>query len=52
MQFLPTTAGADIVASVLDVVTGNIAPVLVLVGFGMGYKLITRHLSKAGKGRI
>jgi hypothetical protein len=50
--FLPASAGSDVVTQITSALSDNIAPILVLVGFGVGLKLVLRMFSKSTKGRI
>jgi hypothetical protein len=48
-SIFPATAAQDVISSVTTVVTDNIAPVLVLLGFYIGLRLAVRLFSGAAK---
>lgn len=46
---LPATAGTQVITSVAQQISDNIAPVLVLVGFSAGLALVMRWFKKSAK---
>ncbi|MEI7632533.1 MAG: hypothetical protein WCJ60_04415 [bacterium] len=48
----PTGAAADLITAITGAITDNIAPVLAVLGFAVGLKVILRMFNKSVKGRI
>lgn len=47
----PTTAGADLVSAITSAISDNIAVVLVVLGFVVGLKIVTRLFNGGLHGR-
>lgn len=49
---LPSTAGADIVTAITGAISSDIAPVLVVLGFVVGLRVVFKLLNRSTKGKL
>ena len=52
MQIFGTTTVADFITGLLAVLTANIGVIVGILAFSVGVAWVTRHFSKATKGRL
>lgn len=49
---IPADAGTDIIATVVATLGANMAPILVLVGFGIALALVRKFVNRGSKGKL
>lgn len=51
-SIFPVGAATDLISAITTAITDNIAPVLAVLGFAVGLKLVLRLFNKSVKGRV
>jgi len=51
-SIFPVDAASDLISAITGAITDNIAPVLAVLGFAVGLKLVLRLFNKSVKGRV